>query len=121
MNNVARNTTLEKVFTVLMAITIVGMLFAACTGFAFASNSVDGDLFTTVGNASDTIYSQIRSVGTKVAIAAEAFCLIMAMIFNKQKSVDIWRGAAIGVAGSWIVLMLLPQIMAWIGTLIPTA
>ena len=121
MNNVARNTTLEKVFTVLMAITIVGMLFAACTGFAFASNTVDGDLFTTIGNASDTIYKQIRSVGTPVAIVAEAFCLFMAMIFNKQKSVEIWRGAAIGVAGTWIVLMLLPQIMAWLGTLVPTA
>ena len=121
MNNVARNTTVEKVFTVLMAITIVGMLFVACTGFAFASNSVDGDLFTTVENASDTIYNQIRSVGTPIAIAAEAVCLVMAMIFNKQKSVEIWRGAAIGVAGTWVVLMLLPQIMAWIGTLIPTA
>lgn len=104
-----------------MAITIVGMLFAACTGFAFASNTVDGDLFTTIGNASDTIYKQIRSVGTPIAIVAEAFCLFMAMIFNKQKSVEIWRGAAIGVAGTWIVLMLLPQIMAWLGTLVPTA
>lgn len=121
MNNVAQNMTKEKVFTVLMAITIVGMLFVACTGFAFASNTVDGDLFTTIGNASDTIYNQIRSVGTKIAIAAEAVCLVFAMIFSKQKSVDIWRGAAIGVAGSWIVLMLLPKIMAWIGTLIPTA
>lgn len=100
---------LQALYMSCTALLLVVAVMAILTSAAYAD-----DLGDTINTMANNIYALVRKIGTPVAGASIAVALLMTMFSHEQKHIDVTRAIAKGIVITYVILMLLGNIMNWV-------
>lgn len=101
---------LQALYMSCTALLLVVVVMAISTSTAYAD-----DLGDIINNMANNLYALVRKIGTPIAGVSIAVALLMSWFSHDQKKIDMTRAISKYIIITYVILMLLGNIMNWIG------